>query len=208
MAPFRPNLISSVMEALILKVSDRDSVGTGASKRIRSEGKIPTNLYGPSGNRNLAVEASEFRVFYAQVRGQSALFEIEDADGKKTRCLIEEVQVNPISRQVSHIDLREIAKGVEIHAHVPVHTKGISYGVKNQGGVLEIVAHQLEVRCLPRHLPKEIAVDVTDLKIHQSVHVRDLVAPEGVVILNPGDEVVVSCATAGKIETTTETEQE
>ena len=93
--------------------------------------------------------------------------------------------------------------GVEIHAHVPVHASGIAFGVKNQGGVLEIIQHELEVRCLPRNLPKELLVDVTELKVHDSLHVRDLKAPEGVVILNPGDEVVVSCAHAAKLETST-----
>ena len=81
-----------------------------------------------------------------------------------------------------------------------MHAKGTAYGVKNQGGVLEIVAHELEVRCLPRNLPKELLVDVSELKVHDSLHVSDLKAPEGVVILNPGDEVVVSCAVAAKIE--------
>lgn len=192
------------MEALLLKVNERTAVGTSAAKKIRSEGKIPVNLYGPSGNRELTVDSSEFRVFYKQIKDQSALFEIEDAAGKQTRCLIEDVQVDAISRKVMHVDLREIAKGVEIHAHVPVHAKGIAFGVKNQGGVLEVVAHELEVRCLPRHLPKEILVDVSELKVHDSLHVRDLVAPEGVAILNPGDEVVVSCATAAKLEPSTE----
>lgn len=190
------------MEALLLKVNERESVGTSAAKKIRSEGKIPVNLYGPSGNRHLTVDASEFRVFYKEVKDQSALFEIEDTGGKKTRCLIEEVQIDTIARKPIHIDLREIAKGVEISAHVPVHAKGTAFGVKNQGGVLEIVAHELEVRCLPRNLPKELLVDVSGLKIHESLHVSDLTAPEGVAILNPGDEVVVSCATAGKLEST------
>lgn len=206
--PFRPNLTSSEMEALLLKVNERTAVGTSAAKKIRSEGKIPVNLYGPSGNRELTVDASEFRVFYKQVKDQSALFEIEDTSGKQTRCLIEDVQVDAMSRKVIHVDLREIAKGVELHAHVPVHVKGTAFGVKNQGGVIEVVAHELEVRCLPRNLPKELLVDVSELKVHDSLHVRDLVAPEGVVILNPGDEVVVSCATSAKMETTTAEEEE
>jgi len=190
------------MEALLLKVHGRESLGSGAARRIRSEGKIPVNLYGPSGNRHLTVDEAEFRVFYKEVKDQSALFEIEEADGKHVRCLIEEVQLDPITRKAMHIDLREIAKGVEIHAHVPVHAHGLAFGVKNQGGVLEIVAHQLEVRCLPRNLPKELLVDVESLKVNESLHVRDLKAPEGVIILNPGDEVVVSCAHAAKLEST------
>ncbi len=188
------------MEALLLKVEKRESVGTSAAKKIRAEGKIPANLYGPSGNRHLTVDETEFRIFYKEVKDQSALFEIEDTDGKKTRCLISEVQVDSLSRRVKHVDMREIAKGVEISAHVPVHAGGTAFGVKNQGAVLEMVAHELEVHCLPRNLPKELIIDVSELKVGESLHVSDIVAPEGVSILNPGDEVVVACAYAAKLE--------
>jgi large subunit ribosomal protein L25 len=182
------------MEDLVLSVKERVSAGSGAANRIRRDGGIPVNLYGPSGNRTLLVSDSDFRVFYKKVRGKTALFEIEDESKTRTRCLIQEMQINSVSQKVSHVDLREIAKGVEIHASVVVHTKGEAYGVKNQGGVIEIVAHQVEVRCLPRNLPTEIVVDVTGLKLHDSVHVGELPVIEGVIYLDDAAQVVVSCA--------------
>jgi large subunit ribosomal protein L25 len=188
------------MEALVLSVQERESLGTSASKRLRSEGLVPVNFYGPSGNRQLSVSEPEFRVFWKRVKDQTALFEIEDEKGKRVRSLIQDVQVDAITKKFIHIDIREIAKGIEITASVAVHAKGTAYGVKNEGGVLEISAHELEVRCLPRHLPKEISVDVTKLKVHESIHVRDLVAPEGVTFVNDGDEVVIACAGVGKPE--------
>jgi large subunit ribosomal protein L25 len=191
------------MENLVLAVKQRAETGSNASNRVRKQGGIPVNFYGPSGNRLLTVNDSEFRVFYKKVRGQTALFEIEDESGKRVRSLIEEVQIDPISQKVIHVDIREIAKGVEISAHVVVHTKGQAYGVKNEGGVIEIVAHQVDVRCLPRHLPTEILVDVTNLKLHDSIHIGELPVLEGVTYLGDPGQVVVSCsgtATSASVE--------
>jgi large subunit ribosomal protein L25 len=198
----------STMEALVLSVKERESVGTGPSKRIRAEGRIPVNFYGPSGNRELSVDEPEFRNFWKKVKDQTALFEIEDEKGKRVRSLVQEVQTDAISKKIIHVDIREIAKGIEINAHVAVHPAGTAYGVKNEGGVLEIAAHELEVRCLPRNLPSEILVDVTELHVHDSIHVRDLVAPKGVTILNDGDEVVIACAGVGKPDEEEATEDE
>ena len=196
------------MEELVIAVKERESVGTQASKKLRQEGRIPVNLYGPSGNRHLTVLETDFRVFWKKISGQTTLFEVADEAGKRTRSLIQEIQIDAITRKPIHIDIREVAKGVEMHADVVVHTAGEAYGVKNQGGVIEIIAHELEVRCLPRHLPHEIVVDVTDLKLHDSVHIRDLKPIEGVTFVGDKDQLVLSCAVSAKIEVAKEETEE
>lgn len=196
------------MEELVLTVKERESVGTQAAKRLRAEGRIPVNLYGPSGNRQLTVSEPDFRVFWKKVRGQTTLFEISDEKGKKVRSLIQEVQIDAISQKVIHIDIREIAKGVQINANIVVHTKGEAVGVRNQGGVIEISAHEIEVRCLPRHLPHEILVDITELELHDSIHIRDLTPLEGVTFLGDKDQLVLSCAVSGKLETEVKEEED
>lgn len=196
------------MEELVIAVKDRESVGTQASKKLRKEGRIPVNLYGPSGNRHLTVSETDFRVFWKKIRGQTSLFEVADEAGKRTRSLIQEVQIDAITRKPIHIDIREVAKGVELHAHVVVHAVGEAYGVKNQGGVIEIIAHELEVRCLPRNLPHEIIVDVTDLKLHDSIHIRDLKPIEGVTFVGDKDQLVLSCAVSAKLEVAEKEEDE
>ena len=196
------------MEELLLAVKERESVGRQAAKKLRSEGRIPVNLYGPSGNRHLTVAETDFRVFWKKVKGQTTLFEVEDEGGKRTRSLIQEVQFDAISQKAIHVDLREIAKGIELHANVVVHATGEAFGVKNQGGVIEIIAHEIEVRCLPRNLPHEILVDVTALKLHDSIHIRDLKPIEGVTFVGDKDQLVLSCAVSGKLETATTEEAE
>jgi large subunit ribosomal protein L25 len=196
------------MEELVLTVEERESVGTQAAKKLRAAGRVPVNLYGPSGNRHLTVSESDFRVFWKKVKGQTTLFEIVDAKGKRTRSLVQEVQVDAMSQKAIHVDVREIAKGVEIHAHVVIHAKGEAFGVRNQGGVIEISAHDLEVRCFPRDLPHEIIVDVTELKLHDSIHIRDLKPLKGVTFLGDKDQLVLSCAVSGKLEAEESEEEE
>ncbi|MDD4349842.1 MAG: 50S ribosomal protein L25 [Opitutales bacterium] len=188
------------MENLVIKVQSRETVGTGSATKLRAQGRIPVNLYGPSGNRSLSVDKVEFRLLAKEIAGQTTLFEIETETGERVRSLIQEVQRNAISREVTHIDLREVAKGVEITAHVVVRVKGESFGVKSQGGLIEIVADQVMVRCLPRHLPHEILIDVTELQVGQSVHMRELPACEGVTYVGDADQVVVACVGASKME--------
>lgn len=195
------------MEELVLEVEERESVGTGDAKRLRKAGRIPINLYGPSGNRQLTVAEPDFRVFWKKVKGQTTLFQIKDEKGKSTRSLIQEVQINALSQKAIHIDVREIAKGVQIHAKVVVHTKGEAHGVRNESGVIEITSHELNIRCLPRNLPHEVEVDVTELKLHQSVHVSDLTPIEGVTFLDAKDQLVLSCAISGKIEAEADEEE-
>ncbi len=186
------------MEDLVLSVKEREALGSSAAYKIRAAGMIPVNFYGPSGHRHLATPESEFRVFWKKVKGTTSLFEIEDEKKKRVRCLIQEVQVDAIKQKVIHVDVREIAKGVEIDAKVVVHTKGESFGVKNEGGVIEIVSHEVTVRCLPRNLPNEIVVDITDLHLHDTINVKDLPVFEGVSYLDDPDQLVVSCAGHGK----------
>lgn len=190
------------MENLVIKVQSRETVGTGSATKLRAQGRIPVNLYGPSGNRSLSVDKVDFRLLSKKIAGQTTLFEIETETGERVRSLIQEVQRNAISREVTHIDLREVAKGVEITAHVVVRVKGESFGVKSEGGLIEIVVDQVAVRCLPRHLPHEILIDVTDLRVGQSVHQKELPKYEGVSYVGDGDLVIVACVGASKMEET------
>jgi len=210
--PFSPeicvNSILSEMEDLVLSVKERADVGTSAAKKVRANGMIPVNFYGPSGHRHLAVSDSEFRSFWKKVRGTTSLFDIQDEKGERVRCLLQEVQTDAIKQEVIHVDMREIAKGIEIDANVIVHTKGEAFGVKNEGGVIEIITHEVSVRCMPRNLPNEIVLDVSKLHLHDGIHIKDLPEFDGVAYLDDPDQLVVSCAGYGKASVVEEEEDE
>jgi len=179
------------MKEYSIKVQARETKGTRAASRMRRDGLIPAVVYGKSGNRLLAVESAPFRKLWHQAGG-SAVVSIEDESGAMTMTLIQSVQRDPRRDTFVHVDFYEIQKDVKITAMIPVHTEGQSIGVKNEGGVLEIVTHELEVECLPGDLPSEIVIDVTPLKAGEIVHLEDLPVMEGVRFLGEPDMPVVA----------------
>lgn len=185
------------MKQVALNVSSRESFGSGPMKRLRAAGKIPAVIYGDSGVKHLNVDAHEFMMAWRRIGGGAALIELHaDGAAESTFAIIKEFQRNPRSDHFEHIDFQEIVRGKDMEVDIPVHTRGTAYGVKNQQGVLEINAHELAVRCRPRDLPEFIEVDVTALKVGDSLHVSDLPAIEGVTFIDDDDLVVVTCSGA------------
>lgn len=185
----RPLFVS--MKDYSIKVQARELKGSRASSRMRKQGLIPAVLYGKGGNRLLSVESAPFQKLWHQAGG-SAIVSVEDESGARTTTLIQSVQRDPRRDTFVHIDFYEVQADVKITAMIPVHTDGESYGVKNEGGVLEIVTHEVEVECLPGDLPSEIMIDVTPLKAGEIVHLEDLPALDGVRFLGEPDMPVVA----------------
>lgn len=187
------------MKQVRLNANVRTETGTASAKRFRAAGKIPSVVYGDSGVTHLVVDAHDFGVVWRNIGGRAALIELHrdggDGGEESQFAVIQEAQRNPRTDVFEHIDFREIVRGKPMEAEIPVVTKGVCPGVKN-GGILEIHADTLSVRCRPRDLPEEIAVDVTGLQIGKSIHVREIPAPEGVEILTDGDEAAVACVGA------------
>ncbi|MGE9291430.1 MAG: 50S ribosomal protein L25 [Puniceicoccales bacterium] len=181
------------MEDISLSVSLRERAGSAAAGRIRREGKIPAVLYGTSGTRNLSVERSTFLKVWRKA-GQSSIVTISDGDGFSTMSLIQDVQRNPLTDDFMHIDFLEVNAGHAITAHVPVHVHGTAVGVSNEGGVLDIQLHELEIRCLPKNLPHQIDVDVSALKLGDVLHLKDLPKVEGVEYVGDAETPVAGVA--------------
>lgn len=181
------------MKQVSLNVKSRTEKGRNASKRLRGAGSIPAVIYGESGVRDLSVSQKEFSLAWRSVVGRAALIELHlDGAEESTFAIIQETQRNPRTDAFQHIDFKEVVRGKDMEAEIPVIAKGVSPGVKN-GGILEFHAETLTVRCRPRDLPEAIAVDVTQMQIGDSLHVRDLPAAEGLTILSDDDLVVVAC---------------
>lgn len=182
------------MKQLNLKVSAREQHGSSASARIRKSGNIPAVLYGPNGTRNLSIDSAEFRKLWKEVSGRTALIElVEEGAEHNALSIIQEIQRNPRTDDFIHIDFKEILRGRDMFATISIHIVGEAYGVRTEGGLLEQHRHDVEIRCRPRHLPEFVEVDVTDMKVGDSINVKNLPELEGVTYLTDGEVVVASC---------------
>lgn len=180
---------------LTLKVNARGQTGRSASRRLRKANSIPAILYGKHTDpEKLAIDTAEFSKLLKTVAGRSLLIELQHPNrSDKALSFLQEIQRDPITDRYLHVDLHEVKSDEKFEIRVPVHAVGESFGVKNQSGVLEVNTHVLRIRTLPRDLPEAIEVDVTELKVGETIKVSELKAIPGVEFLDAKGQPVVSC---------------
>lgn len=181
------------MEALFLEVEKRDTGGKGPARRLRASGQLPGVFYGPG------IAATPVRMdavtFDRSIRGLEGthLIELKSSEselaGKKV--LVRDLQEHPVSGDAVHVDLIEVPLDKPIDVSVPLHFVGKPEGV-TLGGVLQPILREIQVSCLPTHIPQSIDVDVTSLGIHDVLHLNDLQLPEGSSLTRDDNAPVVS----------------
>ncbi len=178
-----------------LNVTARAQTGRSASRRLRKANRVPAILYGKhTSPESLSVEGPEFIRFLKSVGGRSVLVELARTDkAEKALSFLQEVQRDPITDKYLHIDFQEVKANEKFEIRVAVRVSGESFGVKNQSGVLEMNTQQLRVRCFPKDLPEAITVDVTELKVGETIKVSGLKPIEGVEFLDLKGQPIVSC---------------
>ena len=185
------------MEQIQFDVQLRKDAGSAKARRARRTGLIPAVVYG-GGSKPTTVQAD--RKAYERIRrqhmGESLIYHLNLVDdGKKVAdfpAIIKDIQMHPVSEEVIHIDFNRISLDKEIEIKIKVITKGEAIGVKRDSGTLDHMLWELDVICLPTNIPHHIEVDITNLGIHDAVHVRDLVLPPGVRTKHDPASVVVS----------------
>ncbi len=140
--------------------------------------------------------------------GIATLIEVHEDGRDAVWSIIKEVQRNPMTDAFLHIDFHEIERGKPMQASISVRLVGDSIGVKTEDGLLEMRAHEVEVRCLPRYLPEVIEIDVSGLHVGQSVHVNEIEVPEGVEFLDDPSKLIVACVGRAEEEEPEEVEEE
>ncbi len=177
-----------------LAARPRSESGRNAVKQVRARGSVPAVIYGSKTEpANLEVSRREIEALLSKAVGENILVELEiDEAGKKTNrlSLIQEVQHHPLRGEVLHVDFHAVSMTEEIEAEIVVESFGEADGVKNFGGLLEQSMRAVTIRCFPQNLPEIIRVDVSALKVGDSIHVRDLPLPEGVAVLDDADLTV------------------
>lgn len=177
-----------------LAVATRAQTGRSASRRLRKVNRVPAILYGKHTKpESLSIEGPEFVRLLKSVGDRAVLIELQRGDKTdKALSFLQEVQRDPITDKYLHVDLQEVKSDEKFEIRVPVHTTGESFGVKNQSGVLEMNAHTLRIRVLPKDLPEAIVVDVTELKVGETFKVGGLKPVSGVEFLDPKGQPIVS----------------
>src|SRR5213082_1159086 len=166
-----------------LKVEPRTETGRSAARRLKTRGIVPAVVYGgKQKSQSLQVSARDINAMLSHASGENILVELEIAGQKASRtALLQEVQHAPVGGDVLHVDFHAVSMDEKIQADVPLEALGVSTGVKNFGGLLEQNLRVLPIECLPRDLPDKITVDVSALNIGDSIHVRDIKLPSGVI---------------------------
>ena len=174
-----------------LTVTPRDGKGKQAAKRLRREGRIPAVLYGGTAPQSISIDPKAVLKMIHGHEGTTQLLNLTFDGGSGARmAIIRDMQFDPVSEDLLHVDLQEVSADRAITVRVAVHPVGEAVGVRDTKGILNLVLHELEISCLPTQIPARMDADVSNLAIGDVLTVRDLLPPEGVRILNdPGQAI-------------------
>ena len=179
-----------------LIVRRREGTGKQVAKRLRRTGVVPGVLYGGARPENVTVDPrAVLRILHGHAGSTQLLtLRFEEGDGGSRLAIIRDLQFDPVTERLLHVDLQEVTADRPITVRVAVHPVGEAAGVKEQKGILQVVLHELDVSCLPTRIPERIDADVSALRIGDVLTVADLAVPEGVRILNDPGQAVVTVA--------------
>lgn len=169
-------------------------------ENLRLAGKVPAVFYGPKEKSTpITVPAVAFKKVWNQA-GESSVIQLL-CDGVGLDVLIHDIDLDPIRDEPRHVDFYVIEKGKKVRVHTPIEFTGVSLAVKDLGGTLVKVLHDLEIEAMPKDLPHVINVDISTLvDFNSKIQAKDIVLPKGVNLLTKADEVVASVAEAYKEE--------
>ncbi|MDX1582867.1 MAG: 50S ribosomal protein L25 [Thermoanaerobaculia bacterium] len=182
------------MAELTLEVQRREETGKSAVKRLRREGIVPAVVYG--GDRDTVTIKVNGRMITdlltASEHGIRSVFLLKLSDTDKSRhAMIRDYQVDPMTRELKHVDFIRVNMDETVNIEIPIQTVGMAKGQKT-GGVVDFVMREMEVECLPGLIPDEIEIDISELDVGDSLRIADLKLPEGVKSLEDEERVVVT----------------
>jgi len=182
--------MATATENNILEAQPRTAGDKNDARRVRREGKIPAVVYGAGKeSRSISVDPRQVaRILHSQ-SGYNTIFDLT-LDGERTKAMIVDWQYEPIKGSLLHIDLKRIAMHEKLHVNVPIVLKGEAAGVKQQGGILEQIAREVELECLPDDIPTAIEADVSELVFGKVMRIADLKHSDKVRFLSDPNQPV------------------
>jgi len=177
-----------MVETINLVAERREGTGKKYARKFRKEGSIPVIYYSRDKESTPLVVSEKTLTHLVNV--EHTLINLE-YDGKKHNCLLQDVQLDPVTSKVIHADFLGIRLTEKVHVQVPIVLEGTSIGVRDGGGVLQRILMELDILCLPADIPPHFEIDVSDLEVGDSIHVSDL-SFEGIEIITDLDRTIIS----------------
>jgi large subunit ribosomal protein L25 len=193
--------MASTSKAIVVEVEPRRNLGKNHSRRMRREGRVPANVYGME-LKPFAVSVDPRRIedVLRLESGRNTILTLAmSGAGQSREVMLREMQRDPVSEKLVHIDFVRVDPTKALHVAVPVRLLGTATGVKNEAGVLDFVHRQVEVSCLPVAIPEHLDVDISELHIGQHVSVKDLAAVANVEFLDD-PETILAVVSAPRVE--------
>src|SRR5687768_9131031 len=176
-----------------IRAKQREGRGKNDARRARREGMVPITVYGGGAETVAAVAPlSDLAAILRSEAGRNTIFTIEVDGFGEVEVMFHDRQIDPVKGRLIHADLTRLVKGQKIEVTVPLHLVGEPFGVREKQGVLEQIVREIDVRCEPRDIPDALEVDVTNLDVHETLHVSDIKVSEGVEILTDAELVIAT----------------
>ena len=188
---------------LLLKAEIREKTGSHAVKHVLKQGRIPAVVYGHK-EEPVSISLNEHDFMEGLHHGHR-LIDVEIGK-KKQKTIIKDLQYDYLGKKVLHIDLMRVDVTEKIHVSVPLELKGTAPGT-NEGGIVEQYVNEIEIECLATNIPNSIIVSVKEMNVGDSIHVGQIILPEGVKLLSQEDTLAVSCNVVAEAKTTEESEE-
>ena len=182
-------------EAITVRAELRAGRGKNDARRLRARGMVPLTVYGGGGEAvSAAAPLRELAAILRSESGHNTVFTLDVEGVGASAVLFLARQIDPVKGRLVHADLRRLVQGEEIEVTVRLELEGEAAGVKEEGGILEQLLREVELRCRPSLIPDSIRADVSALKVHDVLHVSDLRVAEGVTILTDPETAVATVA--------------
>ena len=179
-----------------LRATRRYETGKGVARRLRAAGKVPAVLYGKDQESiSLTIDAREALQLFYSISVENTIVNVQiDDDKEELETLVREIQMHPFRPDLIHVDFYSIERGVALEVDIPANYIGTPQGVRD-GGVLEVILHELRVKCIPSLIPDTIEIEISGLDIGDSIHASEISTDEGVELLtDPGQTLCLVSA--------------
>lgn len=178
---------------IVVRATSREGRGKNDARRARRNGQVPVTIYGGQGESVTALApANELAAILRSDTGRNTIFTVDVEGVGASEVMFADRQIDPVRMRLIHADFKRLVKGEKIETTVPLRLVGEPIGVREQAGILEQIIRNIDIRCEPREIPEHIDVDVTNLGVHDVLHVSDIPVSAGVEILAAPDTVIAT----------------
>ena len=184
------------MESIVLEANERKIIDKKSRNALRNEDRVPGVLYSKRIDP-ISIDVARKAINPLVYTAKAHIISLKVDGHEEHECVIKDIQFDPVTDKVVHFDLYGLTRGETIEIEVPLQYLGSAIGVK-EGGILQENLHKLNIECLPKDIPQSLEVEISNLKVGDSIHVSDLKF-ENIEILNPADTIVVA-VTVPKVE--------